>query len=115
MQAMVTKELAEEVGGLKKLVSTGTAVLVEGELTETPEGTKQVGFRTPCSFMQTSTLKGLFVTFACLLHQTSTQGIRDSSLSHAYCLAIVPHKLGLSATSLDDPTHLPSAKPHQSC
>jgi len=41
IQVMVTKELAEEVGGLKKVCPTGTAVLVEGELTETPEGTKQ--------------------------------------------------------------------------
>lgn len=41
LQVMVTKEVAEEVGGLKKLVPTGTSVLVEGELTETPEGVKQ--------------------------------------------------------------------------
>ena len=40
---MVSKEVAEELGGLKKLVPTGTAVLVEGLLAETPEGTKQVG------------------------------------------------------------------------
>lgn len=39
---MVDKEVAEEVGGLKKLVPTGTAVLIEGVLAETPEGTKQV-------------------------------------------------------------------------
>ena len=40
---MVTKEVAESVGGLKALTPTGTCVLVEGELTPTPEGTKQVG------------------------------------------------------------------------
>jgi asparaginyl-tRNA synthetase len=39
---MVTKEVAEEVGGLKKLVPTGTCVLIEGTLAETPPGTKQV-------------------------------------------------------------------------
>ncbi|KAJ9504769.1 hypothetical protein QJQ45_007860 [Haematococcus lacustris] len=39
---MVTKEVAEAVGGLKHLVMTGTSVLVEGELSATPEGTKQV-------------------------------------------------------------------------
>lgn len=39
---MVTKEVAEEVGGLKKLVATDTCVLIEGMLAETPEGTKQV-------------------------------------------------------------------------
>lgn len=39
---MVTKEVAEAVGGLKKLVPTGTSVLIEGTLAETPEGTKQV-------------------------------------------------------------------------
>ncbi|GFH25835.1 uncharacterized protein HaLaN_23867, partial [Haematococcus lacustris] len=38
---MVTKEVAEAVGGLKHLVMTGTSVLVEGELSATPEGTKQ--------------------------------------------------------------------------
>jgi hypothetical protein len=40
---MVTKEVGEAVGGLKKLVPTGTCVLIEGLLAETPEGTKQVG------------------------------------------------------------------------
>jgi asparaginyl-tRNA synthetase len=39
---MVTKEVAEEIGGLKKLTSTGTSVLIEGALAKTPEGTKQV-------------------------------------------------------------------------
>lgn len=38
---MVTKEVAEPVGGLKDLVPTSTCVLVEGVLSETPEGTKQ--------------------------------------------------------------------------
>lgn len=38
----MTKEVAEAVGGLKKLVPTGTSVLIEGQLAETPEGTKQV-------------------------------------------------------------------------
>jgi hypothetical protein len=41
-QVMVTKEVGEAVGGLKKLVPTGTCVLIEGLLAETPEGTKQV-------------------------------------------------------------------------
>ncbi len=40
---MVTKEVAQEVGGLKGLCPTGTCVLLEGQLAETPEGTKQVG------------------------------------------------------------------------
>jgi hypothetical protein len=39
---MVTKEVGEAIGGLKKLVPTGTCVLIEGLLAETPEGTKQV-------------------------------------------------------------------------
>jgi hypothetical protein len=39
---MVTKEVAEPSGGLKPLAATGAAVLIEGELAETPEGTKQV-------------------------------------------------------------------------
>lgn len=43
VQLMVTKEVAESVGGLKKLVPTGTCVLIEGTLAQTPEGTKQVG------------------------------------------------------------------------
>jgi hypothetical protein len=41
-QVMATKEVGEAVGGLKKLVPTGTCVLIEGLLAETPEGTKQV-------------------------------------------------------------------------
>ncbi|KAK9832624.1 hypothetical protein WJX81_004893 [Elliptochloris bilobata] len=41
IQVMVTKEVAEAVGGLKAITSAGTSVLVEGELTETPPGTKQ--------------------------------------------------------------------------
>ncbi|KAG2442354.1 hypothetical protein HXX76_002440 [Chlamydomonas incerta] len=41
LQVMVPKEVAEEVGGLKALVPTGTSVLVEGHLEATPEGTKQ--------------------------------------------------------------------------
>lgn len=39
---MVSKEVAEAVGGLRKIVPSGTSVLVEGELSATPEGTKQV-------------------------------------------------------------------------
>ena len=40
---MVTKEVAEACGtALNKLTATGTSVLVEGELTATPEGVKQV-------------------------------------------------------------------------
>ena len=38
---MVDKAVAEESGGLKRLVPTGTSVLIEGTLSETPEGTKQ--------------------------------------------------------------------------
>lgn len=41
IQIMVTKEVAEAVGGLKNLVPTGTSVLIEGQLAQTPEGTKQ--------------------------------------------------------------------------
>ncbi|KAF5841787.1 hypothetical protein DUNSADRAFT_11103 [Dunaliella salina] len=41
IQVMMSKEVAEQVGGLKQLTPTGTSVLVEGELTPTPEGTKQ--------------------------------------------------------------------------
>ena len=42
MQVLVTKEVAEEIGGLKDLVPTGTSVLIEGHLVATPPGTKQV-------------------------------------------------------------------------
>ena len=42
LQVLVTKEVAEEIGGLKDLVSTGTSVLIEGHLVATPPGTKQV-------------------------------------------------------------------------
>lgn len=41
IQVMVSKEVAEAVGGLRKIVPSGTSVLVEGELSATPEGTKQ--------------------------------------------------------------------------
>ncbi|KAL4441815.1 hypothetical protein ABPG77_003731 [Micractinium sp. CCAP 211/92] len=41
IQIMVTKEVAEEVGGLKTLTPTSTCVLIEGVLAETPPGTKQ--------------------------------------------------------------------------
>lgn len=41
IQIMVTKEVAEEVGGLKSLTPTSTCVLIEGVLAETPPGTKQ--------------------------------------------------------------------------
>ncbi|KAI8475840.1 MAG: hypothetical protein J3K34DRAFT_16650 [Monoraphidium minutum] len=41
LQVMVDKAVAEDGGGLKRLVPTGTSVLVEGMLAETPEGTKQ--------------------------------------------------------------------------
>jgi len=41
IQVMMSKEVADQVGGLKLLTPTGTSVLVEGELTPTPEGTKQ--------------------------------------------------------------------------
>ncbi len=41
LQVMVDKEVGDAVGGLKELTSTATCVLVEGQLAETPEGTKQ--------------------------------------------------------------------------
>lgn len=43
-QVLVTKEVAEAFGILlNKISATGTSILVEGELSATPEGTKQVG------------------------------------------------------------------------
>ena len=42
LQVMVTKEVAEQHGGLKALVSTGTSILVSGTVTKPPEGAKQV-------------------------------------------------------------------------
>uniref|UniRef100_A0A7S0US18 asparagine--tRNA ligase n=1 Tax=Polytomella parva TaxID=51329 RepID=A0A7S0US18_9CHLO len=42
LQVMVPKEVAESHDGLGKLVPTGTSVLIEGELSRTPEGTKQL-------------------------------------------------------------------------
>jgi hypothetical protein len=39
---MITKEVAEQAGGLKRLVATGTSVLIQGDVSATPEGTKQV-------------------------------------------------------------------------
>jgi asparaginyl-tRNA synthetase len=44
---MVTKEVGEALGGLKRITPTGTCVLVEGVLEQTPEGTKQVRHRPP--------------------------------------------------------------------
>jgi len=43
VQCMVPKEVAEAFSpaGLKALTSTGTSVLLEGQLAQTPEGTKQ--------------------------------------------------------------------------
>lgn len=41
MQVMVTKEVADEVGGFKEITPTSTCVLIEGVLAETPPGTKQ--------------------------------------------------------------------------
>lgn len=41
MQIMVDKEVGDQVGGLKELTPTATCVLIEGQLTQTPEGTKQ--------------------------------------------------------------------------
>ena len=38
---MVPAEVAEAVGGLKELTPSGTSVLLEGQLAETPPGTKQ--------------------------------------------------------------------------
>ena len=41
-QVMLTKEVAEAGDiTLKAAVPTGTSVLIEGELSKTPEGTKQ--------------------------------------------------------------------------
>lgn len=42
-QAVVPSEVAEAVGGFSSLTPSGTSVLLQGELTKTPEGTKQVG------------------------------------------------------------------------
>ena len=42
VQAVVPLEVATAVGGLKELTPSGTSVLLEGTLTETPPGTKQV-------------------------------------------------------------------------
>jgi hypothetical protein len=44
-QAVVPAEVAEAVGGLKELTPSGTSVLLEGQLAETPPGTKQVSSR----------------------------------------------------------------------
>jgi dihydrodipicolinate reductase len=41
MQAIVPLEVAEAVGGFKELTPSGTSVLLEGQLAETPQGTKQ--------------------------------------------------------------------------
>ena len=41
MQVMVDKEVGDEVGGLKEITPTATCVLIEGQLAQTPEGTKQ--------------------------------------------------------------------------
>ena len=41
IQVMVDKEVGDAIGGLKELTSTATCVLVEGQLAQTPEGTKQ--------------------------------------------------------------------------
>ena len=40
-QAVVSVEVAEAVGGFSSLTPSGTSVLLQGELTKTPEGTKQ--------------------------------------------------------------------------
>ncbi|CAL5224923.1 g7691 [Coccomyxa viridis] len=41
LQAVVSSEVAEAVGGFGSLTPSGTSVLLQGELTKTPEGTKQ--------------------------------------------------------------------------
>lgn len=41
LQVMVSKEVGEEVGGLGKITPTGTSVLIEGELVETPPENKK--------------------------------------------------------------------------
>eukprot|EP00803_Ostreobium_quekettii_P008935 evm.model.scf_3663.1 EVM.evm.TU.scf_3663.1 scf_3663:2252-10430(+) len=41
LQVIVNQEVAAEVGGLRQLTPTGTCVLIEGLLSETPEGTMQ--------------------------------------------------------------------------
>lgn len=46
MQVLVKKEVvdaSDSLSSLKDVTSTGTCVLVEGQLVKTPEGTKQVG------------------------------------------------------------------------
>ncbi len=42
LQALVTVEVANTVGGFGAITNTGTSVLLQGQLTKTPEGTKQV-------------------------------------------------------------------------
>jgi len=44
MQVMLSKEVADQIGGMKLVTPTGSSVLIEGELTPTPEGTKQVTY-----------------------------------------------------------------------
>ena len=43
-QAVVSSEVAEAAGGFGSLTPSGTSVLLQGELTKTPEGTKQARF-----------------------------------------------------------------------
>ena len=41
-QVIIPKAVADDVGGLSKVTPTGTSLLIEGRLEETPEGKKQV-------------------------------------------------------------------------
>ena len=52
LQVMLTKEVAEADGySLKTAAPTGTSLLVEGELTKTPEGTEQVSSASTSSIL----------------------------------------------------------------
>lgn len=55
LQVMVDQEVGEEVGGLKDLVPTATCVLIEGQLAQTPEGTKQK-VSLPCCMLSVSSI-----------------------------------------------------------
>lgn len=59
-QVYVSKEVAASVGGFGALTSSGTSVLVQGLLRETPPGTMQVCCPTPhcCSAACVELVKG---------------------------------------------------------
>lgn len=47
LQALVTVEVAEAVGGFTALTPSGTSVLLEGQLAKAPENAKQVPDQPP--------------------------------------------------------------------